>query len=246
MTRILHPEPMPEPLHHALDEVLLERVSGSGEPVVRFWYRDGPAVPLGRFQSYHDEVETDYAETKGIDVVRRITGGGSMYVAPGEVITYSLYLPENVVASDVEASYAELDAPALQALTGLGVDVFHEPLNDIAHADGKVGGSAQLRVDGAVLHHTTMSYDLDVREMLRVLRIGKEKVSDKAVKSAEKRVTRIADYVDTDIDDVIDALEASFVDAHGGESDELTDDELDAARRLATEKFSTAEWNRQL
>jgi lipoate-protein ligase A len=168
-----------------------------------------------------------------------------MYVAPGEVVTYSLYLPEGAVTADVEESYAELDAPAIAALTDLGMEAFHEPLNDIAHPDGKVGGSAQLRVDGAVLHHTTMSYDLDVREMLRVLRIGKEKVSDKAVKSAEKRVTRIADYVDADRETVVQALEDAFRAVHGGERGSLTAEELSAARRLADEKFATDEWNRQ-
>ncbi|MFW6448004.1 MAG: lipoate--protein ligase family protein [Halobacteriota archaeon] len=245
--RILDGGTYAEPLHHALDEAILERLDrGEAPPTLRIWYRDHPAVPLGRFQAYADEVAVDYVEARGIDVVRRITGGGAMYVEPGAVITYSLYLPREMVPEDVQESYAELDRFAIDALNDLGLGVRHEPLNDIAHPDGKIGGAAQLRRADAVLHHTTMSYDLDTREMVRVLRIGADKLSDKAVKSAEKRVARIADHLDASRASVIDALLETFVDRHGGEPGELTTAEVDRARELAETKFSTDAWNRRL
>ncbi|MFW5900404.1 MAG: lipoate--protein ligase family protein, partial [Halodesulfurarchaeum sp.] len=96
-----------EPMHHALDQVLLDRLdAGEIEPTVRFWYRTGPAIPLGRFQAYEDEVAVEYVEETGIDVIRRITGGGAMFAEPGDVITYSMYLPKSAVPTDVEESYA--------------------------------------------------------------------------------------------------------------------------------------------
>ncbi|WEL23843.1 lipoate--protein ligase family protein [Candidatus Nanohalovita haloferacivicina] len=234
-------------MHHAIDEVLTEKMNeGELRPTLRFWYRKNPSVPMGRFQAYEDEVEHDYAKEKDIEVVRRVTGGGAMFCEPGNVITYSIYLPVDEVHDDIERSYQELDSFAVEALKSLGVDASYAPMNDIEHPDGKLGGAAQLRKDNAVLHHTTMSYDLDTAEMLRVLRIGKEKVSDKAVKSAEQRVSRISDHADHSREEVIEALIEKFTEDKEREESSLTDEELEEARELAEKKFSTDEWNRKL
>lgn len=236
-----------EPVQQALERVLTDRLAaGEMEPTLRFWYRESPAVALGRFQAYADEVATDYVADNDIDVVRRITGGGAMYVDPGSVITYSLYLPRSAVDDDVAASYAALDDWTVDALQSLGVDASHEPLNDIAHPSGKLGGAAQLRSGDAVLHHTTMSYDLDIAEMLRVLRIGEEKLSDKAIASAEKRVARIDDHVDASRGAVIEAMRDVASDRFDLVDGTLSDDTVAAARDLAAERFETDAWNRQL
>ena len=236
-----------EPMHHALDQVLLDRLDrGEIEPTVRFWYRERPAVPLGRFQAHADEVALDYLADNEIDLVRRVTGGGAMYVEPGAVITYSLYLPRSAVSENVEDSYAELDQWTIDALRELGVDASHEPLNDIVHPDGKLGGAAQLRTDDAVVHHTTLSYDLDITEMLRVLRIGEQKLSDKAISSAEKRVAVLQSYTDTSRDAVIERMKDSISDRFDTFVGSLSDDALEAARSLSVDQFGTDEWNRQL
>ena len=88
-----------------------------------------------------------------------------------------------------EDSYAFLNQWVLGALADVGVQAFTSGLNDIASPAGKLAGSAQKRmVGGAVLHHVTMSYDIDADKMLEVLRIGREKLSDKGTASANKRV----------------------------------------------------------
>ena len=245
--RIVNEGSYSEAMHHAIDEVLTEKMeSGNLEPTLRFWYRENPSVPFGRFQSLEDEVEVDYAEENDVELVRRITGGGAMYVEPGNVITYSLYLPKEKVSEDIEESYEQLDRFAVEALKELGVEASYEPLNDIEHEKGKLGGAAQLRKEETILHHTTISYDLDTEEMLRVLRIGKEKISDKAVKSAEKRVSRISDHIDHPRQKVIQKFIEKFRQNHSAEKDSLTDEELEKARQLAEEKFSTREWNQKL
>jgi len=245
--RLINEGEFSEAMHHAIDEVLTERIKeGEMRPTLRFWYRKNPSVPFGRFQSLKDEVEVDYAKDKGVEVVRRITGGGAMFAEPGNVITYSIYIPEEEAAEDIQESYEELDKFAVEALCELGVDADYAPLNDIEHDEGKLGGAAQRRKDGAVLHHTTMSYDLDTKEMLRVLRIGKEKVSDKAVKSAEKRVSRISDHTDYSREEVISKMIEKFMEEKECEEDSLTKDEIKEAEKKAEEKFSTEEWNHKL
>lgn len=245
--RVIDEREFDEPMHHALDQVLLDRLdAGEIEPTVRFWYRSGPAIPLGRFQAYADEVATEYVEENGIDAVRRITGGGAMFAEPGDIITYSMYLPTEDVPRDVEASYEALDQWAIDGLNAAGLEAFHEPLNDISHPEGKIGGSAQLRSGEAVLHHTTMSYSVDIEAMLKALRIGKEKVSDKAVKSAEKRVARITDHVGGSRESVIDSLKESLEESYGTVAGTFETETIEAARELADTRFRTDEWNKRL
>lgn len=235
-----------EAMHHAIDQVLTEKVSRTQEPVLRFWYRGNEAIPFGRFQSYADEIQEEFVDSEGIEPVRRITGGGAMFVQPGKVITYSMYLPRSEVEGSIEESYRRLDSWSRRALQRLGLEVEHEPLNDIVHPDGKIGGAAQLRSGDAVLHHTTMSYDLDTRRMLKALRIGKEKVSDKAIKSAEKRVALIRDHLDLERSEIIEEMVETFLDDREGVRGEMEDDEIGEAEKLAAEKFSTDEWNRKM
>ncbi len=245
--RVIDEREFDEPMHHALDQVLLDRLdAGEIEPTVRFWYRTGPAIPLGRFQAYADEVATEYVEENGIEAVRRITGGGAMFAEPGDIITYSMYLPTEDVPRDVESSYEALDQWAIDGLNAAGLEAFHEPLNDISHPEGKIGGSAQLRSGNAVLHHTTMSYSVDIEAMLKALRIGKEKVSDKAVKSAEKRVARISDHVGGSREAVIDSLKESLEESYGTVAGTFETETIEAARELADTHFRTDEWNKRL
>ena len=245
--RIINEGSYSEAMHHAIYEVLIKKLNnGEMRPTLRFWYRENPSVPMGRFQSFEDEVETEYAEEKEIDVVRRLTGGGSMFAEPGNVITYSIYIPRDQVPEDFEESYEELDRFAVQALNELGVDAEYAPLNDIEHESGKIGGAAQLRKNNAVLHHTTMSYNLNTTEMLKVLRIGKEKVSDKAIESAEKRVTRISDHIDDTREKVIQKMIDRFVEKKEYAMSSLSKSELEKAEKVAEEKFSTRNWNRKL
>ena len=108
----------------------------------------------------------------------------------GNCITYSLYLPQTLVDGISFAdSYGFLDAWVMAALEKVGISAFYVPLNDIATEHGKIGGAAQKRLaNGGMLHHVTMSYDIDADKMVEVLRIGKEKLSDKGTRSAKKRV----------------------------------------------------------
>jgi len=236
-----------EPVHHALDQIITQKIQeGEMQPIIRFWHRKNPAVPFGRYQSIEDEVNLDYANVKDVEIVRRITGGGAMYAEPGNVITYSIYIPEEKVSDNIQESYMELDQWALEALQELGIEAEYQPVNDIVHEEGKVGGAAQLRSEGAVLHHTMLSYDLDTREMLKVLRIGEEKVSDKAIKSAEQRVTSIKEHVDEDRQKVIEELIKAFQERFGGEKAELDDELVEEAEQLAEEKFKSEEWNHKL
>lgn len=231
-------------MHMALDEVITDRVAtGEAPPTLRFWEWTTPAVVIGRFQSVHDEVNLEQADRYDVEVVRRSTGGGAMFTQPQRVVTYSLSMPEHYVETDdITASYRELEDWSLAALNSLGIPAEHEPVNDIVYGHQKIGGSAQARRNGTVLHHTMLSYDLEIAAMLDVMRIWEEKLSDKAIESAAKRVAPIRTVRDVSRDTVVDALIATFAERHLVEEGELTEDELQDARELVDEKYGTDVW----
>lgn len=242
--QLLRGEPEDAHMHMALDEVLLSEVAaGRRKPTLRIWEWAASSVVLGRFQSVRNEVDADSAAEQGVTVVRRITGGGAMFNEPQNTITYSLYAPEALVKglSFVE-SYAFLDDWVLQGLRGLGLQATYEPINDLASPGGKIGGAAQTRRRGAVLHHAMLAYDMDASKMLQVLRIGREKLSDKGTVSAGRRVSPVKDQTQLERSAVIDHLVNTFRDLYGLEEGELLEAERSAARELATNKFATDDW----
>lgn len=243
--QLVHDGPQTELMHMALDEVLAGDVgAGRRPPTLRFWERSESAVILGSFQSVHNEVDLDRANELDVRVARRVTGGGAMFVEPGAFITYSLYAPAELVAGmSVVDSYPFLDGWVLRALAELGIDAYYQPINDIASPAGKIGGAAQKRfANGAVLHHVTMSYDMDADKMTQVLRIGREKLSDKGTASAKKRVDPLRSQTGLSREHVTDRLIDTFRGLYGLTESSLTDDETARARALVETKFGTDEW----
>lgn len=241
----LNPGPLDPAMHAALDEVLgRELAAGRRGPTFRFWEWENPAVVIGSFQSLRNEVDAEAAEQYGVQVVRRISGGGAMFMEAGNCITFSLVVPESLVdGMSYEASYAFLDQWVLQALADVGVSAHYAGLNDIASPAGKIAGAAQKRfVGGAVLHHVTMAYDIDADKMLQVLRIGREKLSDKGTKSANKRVDPVRSQTHLPREEVMAAFLVTFRTLHRVVDGELTAAELESAADLVRTKFSTPEW----
>ena len=239
------PEPL-EPLQQmALDQVLTEQV-GAGErgPTLRIWEWAKPAVVIGSFQSLKNEVDMDNAQKYGLEVTRRISGGGAMFMELGTAITYSLYAPSDLVSGmSFQDSYAFLDDWVIQALQGLGIDAHYRPLNDIHSSTGKIGGAAQKRLgSGAVLHHVTMAYDMDGDRMVEVLRIGREKISDKGVASANKRVDPLRAHTGMSKEEIQDHLAKTFKSLYNLTPSSVTDEEWARVNELVDEKFGTTEW----
>ncbi|MEI2418289.1 biotin/lipoate A/B protein ligase family protein [Orrella sp. JC864] len=231
-------------MHMALDAVLADEVGAGRRPAtLRIWEWASPAVIIGRFQSLRNEVDPQGAARHGITVVRRVSGGGAMFVEPGNTITYSLYAPQSLVQGmSFAQSYAFLDAWVIKALAGLGIRAWYQPLNDIASESGKIGGAAQARRGKAVLHHATLSYDIDADKMTEVLRIGKEKLSDKGIASAKKRVDPLRSQTGMPRPDIIAHMLSVFRQEYGLRPGAITAHERELARAQAREKFSSPEW----
>ena len=242
---VVHEKAVSPRMNLALDEVLTARVgAGLRNPTLRIWEWDESAVVIGSFQSYRNEVDPEGAARHGYDVVRRISGGGAMMMGAGSIVTYSLYVPASLVAGMTFAdSYAFLDDWVLQALRSLGIEATYQPLNDITSPKGKIGGAAQKRLAaGGVLHHATMSYDMDGQVMTEVLRIGREKLSDKGTTSAAKRVNPLRSQTGLPREAIIERLKDTFTTLYGAAPGQIAPDEYAEAEALVASKFATDAW----
>ncbi|EIM02986.1 lipoate--protein ligase [Rhodanobacter thiooxydans] len=242
--QLIHTAPQSPTLHMALDDVLTHEVgAGRRAPTLRIWEWASPAVVIGRFQSLRNEVDGEAARRHGIEVVRRVSGGGAMFIEPGNTITYSIYAPQSLVKGlSFQEAYAFLDEWVLEALAELGIKAWYQPLNDITSEGGKIAGAAQVHRGGAVLHHVTMAYDIDAAKMLQVLRIGREKLSDKGTQSAAKRVDPLRSQTGLPREAVIERMTATFRRLHGLTDDYLSAEELAQAEALAQGKFGSPAW----
>lgn len=242
---LIPPMTLPAAQHVALDEVIVEAVGkGLRGPTLRFWDWPDSVVVIGAFQSLKNEIDHEGAKRHGTQVVRRITGGGAMFMEPGNCITYSLVVPESLVEGlSFEQAYAFLDQWVLGALADVGIQAHYVPLNDIASEQGKIGGAAQKRfANGVVLHHVTMAYDINADRMLEVLRIGREKMSDKGTKSANKRVDPMRSQTGMNRDAIVEAFIQHFLANYQAQISAYTEAELQTAEGLVITKFTQEEW----
>jgi lipoate-protein ligase A len=238
----------PAHMHMALDEVLLRRViAGTRGPAVRFWEWIEPALVIGSHQSVANEIDSDAAGRLGFTVTRRMSGGGTMLCQPQRTITYSLYLPDSaVVGMSFRQSYAALDAWAVRAFNAIGVPATYREINDIISPRGKIGGAAQARRRGFVLHHTTIAHSMDVELLPRLIRIGRERLSERGVRSAEKEVSPLSWFTSLSCTETTRHLERFFGDEFQAGLSELSSEELRAAGELVADKYSTTTWVNRL
>ncbi len=231
-------------MHMALDEVLLERViAGERPPTLRIWEWIEPALVIGSHQSVANEVDVAAASELGFVVTRRMSGGGTMLCEPDRTITYSLYLPESVVAGvSFRKSYALLDDWAVRAFVELGVPAEYREINDIISPRGKIAGAAQARRRGFVLHHTTIAHSLETELLPRLIRIGRPNIAAIGVRSANKSVSPLSWFTSLSCVDVARSLLRFFSNEFRTHRGDASPDELEAARRLVSTKYSTRAW----
>lgn len=235
----------------AIDEAILNAVANDEVPSTLRFYRWNPsAVSIGYFQSMKKVVHIDNCQKKGIDYIRRITGGGAVYHDFEGELTYSLVTKESnpKIPRDIVKSYQTICAGLLNGLAKLGVQAEFQPINDIILQENgkKISGNAQTRRKGVVLQHGTIIRKVDVEKMFSALIVPDEKVRAKLISSAKDRVSSLAqvlgappsfEEIQKSLTEGIElALNISTV------LSELTKKELADAKNIAETKFKTKEW----
>src|SRR6202163_1520015 len=229
-------QPHPAHRHMSPVEVLLESVrAGLRRPALRLWEWIEPALVIGSHQSVLNEVDVVAARELGFVVTRRMSGGGTMLCEPGRTITYSLYLPESLVAGiSFRKSYAVLDAWAVRAFVELGIPASYREINDIISPRGKIAGAAQARRRGFVVHHTTIAHTMEVDLLPRLIRVGRPAIAQTGVRSADKSVSPLSWFTSLSCTEVARNLQRYFSNELGAHASEVTAGELEAAGHLVS------------
>jgi len=233
----------------AIDEAILRlNAEGKSPNTVRFWRWKPSAISIGCFQSLEKEVDLGVAKKYGVDVVRRITGGGAVFHDHDGELTYSVVCSQEDVPDDIIESYKLICGGLVNGFERLGLQAEFRPVNDVQVKGRKISGSAQTRRWGSVLQHGTVLISPDVRRMFELLKVSPEKISDKFIASVFERVTTAERELGRrpSFDEVRSAMGEGFETAFGVElvEGELAADELELANELKP-KYSSEEWLRK-
>jgi len=210
----------------ALEEYLLKETN---DDIFMLW-QNSPSVIIGKNQNAYAEIDLEYAKKNGINIVRRITGGGAVYHDGGNVNYTFITTKDRALSLD----YEYFTRPIVDALSAMGLDCALSGRNDLECNGKKVSGNAQFASGDRILHHGTLLFDADVEIMSRVLRVDKEKLEYKAVKSHKSRVVNISSLLSEKIgvEDFICRIEDHVSKTMGAQkSPPPQNDEIDALRQ---------------
>ncbi len=234
----------------AIDEAILIAVSEKKVlPTLRFYCWNPSAISIGTFQSMNDEVDVEKCKAMGVDVIRRITGGGAVYHdAKGEV-TYSISVPvgHRLAPSDILESYRIICNGIVEGLKQFGIDAQFSPINDVTVGERKISGNAQTRRRGVLLQHGTILVDFDPETMFSLLKVPDEKIRDKKIKAVRRRVTSIKHELGRNVplDEVAEVMLHAFEKALNIEliEDKLTEYELELVDKIKKDRYQNPNWN---
>lgn len=242
-------------MNMAIDEaVLMTTGTGASPPTLRLYGWTPAAVTIGYFQSLLEEIDLDACKKYGIDAVRRITGGGA--VLHEHEITYSIHIPESsgLVPRGILESYGKICEGIIKGLASLGLTAKFVPLNDIVLHEPtsgllkKISGNAQTRRGNIILQHGTILLKVDVEKMFELLKVPNEKLKGKLIEDVKQRVTSVSWTLGRDIDfeEAFEVFRKGFQETFAGNEfvhSELTEEELNLAKKLYVEKYNCDRWN---
>jgi len=236
-------------LNMGIDEAVLNAVSsGRSRRTLRLYMWRPSAISIGRFQALDEVVNLEACNKRGVAVVRRITGGGSVFHDEKGEVTYSIAVEEDRLPSrDFIESFRFLAGGVVTALQSLGLPAAFAPINDVVVNGRKISGSAQVRRGGAVLQHGTVLLEMDRRLAFELLKVPRQKLNDKSLLKAEDRVTTIRDEgIKADFQTLYKALESGFAESLGAEFErgDLSESEALAAEAMSRDKFKAEGWLR--
>jgi lipoate---protein ligase len=244
--RLLDTGPAPGPYTAALDEAIArKRAAGEVPDTLHFYRRRPPAVTLGYSLDAEAEVNIDYCRRNGIDIVRRLSGGGAIYTDDRQLV-WSL-TTRDLLPSSVPRSLEMVCTAVAKGLSGLGAPAVFSPANDILVNGRKVSGSAQLRKWGVVLTHGTVLVDADQDEMFRALKVPASKLEKRSLSAAAGRVTTLRAELGRlpAMEEVGRAVVSGLCGAFGAGAvpGEPTGKERALARELVSRRYGNEGWN---
>src|SRR5699024_1740179 len=177
----------------AIEEYILENF-GETDSYLLF-YVNKPSIIIGRNQNTIEEINTDFVEKEGISVVRRLSGGGAVY-HDEQNLNFSFIQKDD---GNSFQNFAKFLQPIIEVLNNLGVPAEMQGRNDVAVEGRKVSGNAMFSTKGRMFSHGTLMLDSEIEKVVSALKVRKEKIESKGIKSIRSRVANISEYLEEKI-----------------------------------------------
>ena len=223
----------------ALEQYVFDRMP-KGESYLMLW-QNRSAVIIGKYQNALEELQADYVREHGIQVTRRLSGGGAVYHDLGN-INYTFIVDGTL---DSSMNLSEFCRPLLDTLRELGIRAELTGRNDICIDGKKISGNAQYSRDGRIMHHGTILYDSDLSVLKEALRVSSDKIVSKGIKSVRSRVANIRDYMDcpVSVQAFFALLRRRMCGGKDAKTYRWTDTDLKEVEKIRAERYGTWEWN---
>lgn len=205
-------------------------------------YRNEPSIIVGKHQNTIAEINLEFVKTKGLHVVRRLSGGGTVYHDLGN-INYTF------IANGSEGNMVDFKKhtqPIVDVLQSLGVEARIGGKNDIRVGDKKISGNAEHVFKNRVLHHGTLLFNSILDELNEAIKINPDTYHDKAVKSIRSHVANISEFLKDNINieefttTILNHIKKQFPNS---KNYEFGAEDINSINQLIATKYSTWEWN---
>ncbi|MBW3112052.1 lipoate--protein ligase [Bacillus sp. MCCB 382] len=205
------------------------------------FYINEPSIIIGKNQNTVEEINTDYVEKQGLHVVRRLSGGGAVYHDLGN-LNFSF-----ITKDDGESfhNFKKFTEPVVTALHKLGVKAELSGRNDIIAEGRKISGNAQFSTKGRMFSHGTLLFDSEMENVVSALRVKKDKIESKGIKSIRSRVANISEFLSEKM--TIEEFRSTLLDYifDGSDVEEyvLTEEDWKNIHALSKDRYQNWDWN---
>ena len=212
------------------------------EPVFMFWQTQ-TCVVIGRNQIAAAEIDLQAANSLGVKIFRRSSGGGAIFSDAGNFM-HSLIVPFEKSDNPKTIEFEMCAKFIAGALGKMGIPAVAEGRNDITVEGKKISGLAQYAIKNRLCTHGSLLYDTNLELLVRVLQTDPEKISSKAISSIRARVVNLCEYFKPKIspENFFERLKIHMFDSGGIKRHDFTKEEIERINLIKAEKYANPEW----
>jgi len=224
----------------AIEEYCLKHLDP--EETYLLFYINQPSIIIGKNQNTIEEINTKYVDENGIIVVRRLSGGGAVYHDLGN-LNFSFITKDD---GNSFHNFKKFTEPVVAALKRLGVDAELSGRNDLMANGRKISGNAQFSTKGRRFSHGTLLFDSEIEHVVSALKVKKDKIESKGIKSIRSRVANISEFLDQKMTTVeFRSMLLRYIFDTEGEIPEykLTEKDWKIINQISKERYQNWDWN---
>lgn len=206
------------------------------------FYINEPSIIIGKNQNTIQEINTKYVEDQHIHVVRRLSGGGAVYHDKGN-LNFSFITKDD---GNSFHNFKKFTEPVVEALKKLGVNAELSGRNDLMAEGRKISGNAQFSTKGRMFSHGTLLFDSEIENVVSALKVKKDKIESKGIKSIRNRVANISEFLEQKVT-VEEFREMLLRYIFEGEENiteyKLTEKDWETIHQISKERYQSWDWN---